>query len=87
MLSNVSFAEVQSDPHRRVCHTKVCICVAYHGGGVRSKFAVLRGNFTGESTDLSPSQPPPGEDKHSTTHHTYWQELSVSKWLCSLIDS
>lgn len=80
VLSNISFTELCSNTHSHVRHAKLRTCITSHGGGVRSKFAVLRGNFTGERTDLSPSQPPPGEDKHSTTNRTYWQELSVRKW-------
>jgi hypothetical protein len=80
VLSNISFTELCSNTHSHVRQAKVRTCITSHGGGVRSKFAVLRGNFTGERTDLSPSQPPPGEDKHSTTNRTYWQELSVRKW-------
>jgi hypothetical protein len=42
-LSNKSHAELYTSQAR----IKVCICITSHGGGGRSKFAVLRGNFTG----------------------------------------
>jgi hypothetical protein len=53
MLSNTRFAELRSNTHRHARRAKVCTGITPRGGGVKSKFAVLRGNFTGESTGLS----------------------------------